>query len=78
MDRTDDTAFSEFVQSNHQAIFELFDFLEAESSYYVKRESLKTEYSVLVKYEVLREIYVNDDGHLRQIMKEVVCDKKGI
>ena len=31
-----------------------------------------------MKYEALRQIYVNDNDHLKMIMKEVVCDKKGI
>ena len=56
----------------------MFDFLETESSYYVKRECLKTQYMVLVKYESLRNIYVNDKDHLIMIMKEVINPKKGI
>ena len=44
----------------------------------MKRECLKTQYMVLVKYEVLRNIYVNDKDHLIMIMKEVINPKKGI
>lgn len=33
---------------------------------------------VLVKYEALRQIYVNDKDHLIMIMKEVLNQKKGI
>lgn len=66
------------MENNHQAIFELFDFLENDNNYFAKREGLKTQYMVLVKYESLRGIYTNDRTHLVQIMKLVLNQNKGI
>ena len=50
----------------------MFDFLENDKNYFAKREGLKTQYMVLVKYESLRRIYTNDKDHLKMIMNLVL------
>ena len=76
--RDNDFQFTDFVQTNHQAVFELFVYLESENNYFAKREGLKTQYMVLHKYEALRKIYVNDKQNLITVMKLVLNENKGI
>jgi hypothetical protein len=56
----------------------LFDFLENDNNYFAKREGLKTQYMLLVKYESLRKIYTQDRDRLKNIMVTVLNQNKGI
>jgi hypothetical protein len=64
--------------TNYKEVFEIFDFLEDDQSYFAKREGLKTLHEVLCKFPELKELYVKDKEHLIRIMKEIVNESKGI
>ncbi len=66
------------MEEHHKEIFEAFDFLENDNNYFAKREGLKTQYMVLVKYESMRRIYTNDKDHLKMVMTIVLDQNKGI
>ena len=56
----------------------MFDFLETENNYFAKREGLRTQYLLLVKYDELRLAYTENKESLKNIMETVLNDNKSI
>ncbi len=56
----------------------MFDFLENESNYIAKREGLRTQYHLLMKFESLKQKYVQNKDTLKYIMQTVLNENKGI